>query len=288
MPSCSPTSEYVLKSWGAMHALQDKIAIVTGAGRGTGRALALKFASAGARLVINDVSEAPAAEVMQAIRDTGADAALCAGDITMPDFGDRFVATALQTFGGLDLVVNNASYVWPAMIDDMTDEQFVAMVDVNMTAPFRILRAAGRFFKSEAARAASYQRKVVNVSSVLAVSGGPTVVNYGSAKAGLNGITYALAREWGPLGVNVNGVGLGLIDTRLGTLGNARSPPIEIGDRKISFAIPPERQEAYIKRTALGRSGTPEEAAGGIYLLCLPEADYITGEVILVSGGQLR
>jgi 3-oxoacyl-[acyl-carrier protein] reductase len=271
-----------------MTALQDKVAIVSGAGRGTGRALALKLAAAGARVVVNDVSEAPAAEVVQAIRNAGGDAVLCVGDITASDFGDRFVAKALETFGGLDIVINNASYVWPAMIDDMTDEQFIAMVDVNMTAPFRILRAAGRFFKSEVARAAPYQRKVVNVSSVLAVSGGPTVVNYGAAKAGLNGITYALAREWGPLRINVNGVGLGLIDTRLGTLGSADSAPIAIGDRKIKFAIPQERQQNYIQRTALGRSGTPEEAAGAIYLLCLPEADYITGEVILVSGGQLR
>lgn len=266
----------------------DKIAIVSGAGRGTGRALALKLAAAGARVVVNDVSEAPAAEVVNAIRDAGGKAVLCAGDITASDFGDRFVGKALEAFGGLDIVINNASYVWPAMIDEMSDEQFIAMVDVNMTAPFRILRAAGRFFKSEAARAAPYQRKVVNVSSVLAVSGGPTVVNYGAAKAGLNGITYALAREWGPLGINVNGVGLGLIDTRLGTLGDSDSAPLAIGDRTIKFAIPQDRQKSYIQRTALGRSGTPEEAAGAIYLLCLPEADYITGEVILVSGGQLR
>ena len=129
---------------------------------------------------------------------------------------------------------------------------------------------------------------MVNVSSVLAVSGGPTVVNYGAAKAGLNGITYALAREWGPLGSNVNGVGLGLIDTRLGSLGKADSAPLTIGERQIRFAIPDERQQAYRQRTALGRSGTPEEAAGANYLLCLPEADYITGEVIMVSGGQLR
>jgi 3-oxoacyl-[acyl-carrier protein] reductase len=271
-----------------MGALQDRVAIVSGAGRGTGRALALKLASAGARVIVNDVSEAPAAEVVEAIRAAGGAAALCAGDITAEDFGERFVASALETFGGLDIVINNASYVWPAMIEDMTDEQFMAMVDVNMTAPFRILRAAGRFFKSDAARTASYQRKVVNVSSVLAVSGGPTVVNYGAAKAGLNGMTYALAREWGPLRINVNGVALGLIDTRLGTLGNPDSAPISIGDRTIKFAIPQDRQKNYVQRTALGRSGTPEEAAGAIYLLCLPEADYITGEVILVSGGQLR
>jgi 3-oxoacyl-[acyl-carrier protein] reductase len=268
--------------------LEDRVAIITGAGRGTGRALALKMARAGARVVVNDITESAAADTVATIAAQHGVATLCAGDITQADFGERFVATALDRFGGLDIVINNASYVWPALIEDMADEQFMAMVDVNMTAPFRILRAAGRFFKSDLARQAGYQRKVVNVSSVLAVSGGPTVVNYGAAKAGLNGITYALAREWGPLGINVNAVGLGLIDTRLGTLGNETSAPLTIGARQIQFAIPEGRQQAYKQRTALGRSGTPEEAAGAIYLLCLPEADYITGEVIMVSGGQLR
>jgi 3-oxoacyl-[acyl-carrier protein] reductase len=267
-------------------ALDGKVAIVTGAGRGTGRALALKFAQAGARVVVNDVNAEPAEEVLQEIRAVGGKAQICIGDIAAPDFGDRFVQTALDSFGGLDIVVNNASYVWSALIEDMSDEQFQAMVDVNMSGPFRILRAAGRYFKLTGKQ--PYQRKVVNVSSILALSGGPTTVNYGSAKAGLIGMTHALAREWGPLGINVNAVALGLIETRLGTLGNAQSPPLEIGDRRIKFAIPQDRIEAYTARTALGRSGKPEEAAGAIYLLCLPEADYITGEVIAVSGGQLR
>jgi 3-oxoacyl-[acyl-carrier protein] reductase len=269
-----------------MTSLAGRVALVTGAGRGTGRVLALKFARSGARVVVNDVSEQPAQETVAEIRAAGGQAEVCAGDIAAPDFGDRYVQTAIDAFGGVDIVVNNASYVWSALIEDMTDEQFQAMVDVNMTGPFRILRAAGRYFKSTGKL--SYQRKIVNVSSVLALSGGPTTVNYSSAKAGLLGLTHALAREWGHLGVNVNAVALGLIETRLGTLGNALSPPLEIGERSVKFAIPQERIEAYTARTALGRAGKPEEAAGAIYLLCLPEADYITGEVVVVSGGQLR
>jgi len=269
-----------------MTSLDGRVAIVTGAGRGTGRALALKLAAEGASVVVNDVSEAPAAETVAEIRRLGGNAEPCIGDITRPEFPDRFVATALERFGGLDIIVNNASYVWSAFIEDMTDEQFQAMIDVNMTAPFRILRAAAPFLKNPANRAA-WQRKVVNVSSVLALSGGPTTVNYGSSKAGLIGITLALAREWGRFGINVNAVALGLIETRLGTQGN-RDVPLEVGERSINFAIPSDRIAAYTERTALGRAGTPEEAAGAIYLLCLPEADYITGEVVLVTGGQLR
>jgi 3-oxoacyl-[acyl-carrier protein] reductase len=267
-------------------ALQGRVAVVTGAGRGVGRVLALKFAGAGARVVVNDVNGEPAEAVAKEIRDAGGEALICIGDVAAPDFGDRFVETALDGFGNLDIVVNNAGYVWSAFVEDMTDEQFQAMVDVHMTGPFRILRAAGRFFKKSGKQ--SYQRKIVNVSSVLALSGGPTTLNYTSAKAGLIGITHGLAREWGSLGINVNAVAFGLIDTRLGTFGNENPDPLEVGERRIKFAIPKDRIEAYTARTALGRSGKTEEAAGAIYILCLPEADYITGQVIEVSGGQLR
>lgn len=272
-----------------MPTLENKVALVTGSGRGIGQAIAKKFASEGARLVINDLDPVPAEETALAIRAAGGQAVVCAGSVTEADFPDRFVKTALDAFGGIDIIVNNAGYTWDNVIQKMTDEQFDAIIDVHLRAPFRILRAASGFIRSaaktEAEAGRPVHRKVVNISSVSGTGGNPGQVNYSSAKAGVIGLTRALAKEWGRYRVNVNAVAFGLIETRLTTAPAHGGATIDIAGKQIAVGINPEAFNSLAKIIPLGRAGTPEDAAGAVYLFCLPEADYITGECVTCGGG---
>lgn len=273
-----------------MSKLQGKVAIISGSGRGIGRALALKLAGDGAQVVVNDLDSASAEETVAAIKAMGGKAVACVGSVTEADFGDRFVATALQNFGGLDIIVNNAGYTWDNVIHKMSDEQFDAMLDVHVKAPFRILRAAAEpiraFAKKEAEEGREVFRKVVNISSVAGLQGNAGQVNYSSAKAALTGMTKTLCREWGRYKVNVNCVAFGFIKTRLTQPLSGDQATIDIKGREINVGVQPQLISAMEKQLIpLGRAGTPEEAANGVYLFCTPESDYISGQVITVGGG---
>lgn len=272
-----------------MGKLDGKVAIVSGAGRGIGRAVALKLASEGARIVVNDLDDAPAQEVIDAINAAGGEAVGCVGNVTDVEFGDRFVSTALERFGGLDIIVNNAGYTRDGVIQKQTDEQFQAMLDVHVTAPFRILRAATEplrlMSKREAAEGREVIRKVVNISSMAGTHGNAGQVNYASAKAALVGMTKTLSKEWGRLKVCVNCVAFGFIETRLTRPNDDPATKIEIEGKVFQAGVPAEMLGALKTIVPLGRAGTPEEAAGGVYLLCAPESDYISGQVLIVGGG---
>jgi 3-oxoacyl-[acyl-carrier protein] reductase len=272
-----------------MKKLEGKVAIISGSGRGIGRALALKLASDGARIVVNDLDDAPAAEVVAAIEAAGGQAVACVGNVTADDFGERFVQTALDTFGGLDIIVNNAGYTRDAVIQKQSDEQFQAMLDVHVVAPFRILRAASEHFrvasKQEAADGREVIRKVVNISSMAGTHGNAGQVNYSSAKAALVGMTKTLSKEWGRYKVCVNCVAFGFIETRLTKPNDDPATVIEIEGKAIQAGVPAAMLGALKTMVPLGRAGTPEEAAGGVYLLCIPESDYVSGQVLIVGGG---
>jgi 3-oxoacyl-[acyl-carrier protein] reductase len=273
-----------------MNKLEGKVAIVSGSGRGIGRAIALKLAGDGARVVVNDLDEAPARETVAAITQLGGEAVVCAGSVTEPAFGEHFVQTALDTFGGLDIIINNAGFTWDNVIQKMTDEQFQAIIDVHVTAPFRILRAASepirRFAKQELQEGREVFRKVVNVSSVSGLGGNPGQVNYAAAKAAVVGMTKTLCKEWGRYRVNVNCVAFGFISTRLTQRLSSGDVTIDVAGRTIPVGVHPEMVDALEKRMIpLGRFGTVEEAANGVYLFCIPESDYISGQVLTVGGG---
>jgi 3-oxoacyl-[acyl-carrier protein] reductase len=273
-----------------MTKLDGKVALVSGAGRGIGRAIALKLASEGARIVVNDVDETPAMETIDAIRSACGAATVCVGSVTEPGFGDRFVATALDSFAGIDIIVNNAGFTWDSVIQKMTDEQFQAVLDVHVTAPFRILRAAAepirRFAKAEAAAGQEVFRKVVNISSVSGLGGNAGQVNYAAAKAAVVGMTKTLAKEWGRYRVNVNCVAFGFIHTRMSRPLNAGDAPVAVAGHEIKYGVQPAMIEALeTQQIPLGRFGTPEEAADGVYLFCSPESNYISGQVVTVGGG---
>ena len=270
-----------------MKKLEGKVAIVSGSGRGIGRAVALKLAREGARVVVNDLDEEPAVETAAAIVAEGGTAIVCVGNVTDADFGTRFVATALDAFGELDIIVNNAGYTWDSVIQKMTDEQFQAILDVHVTAPFRILRAAAepirRFSKAEAQQGREVFRKVVNISSVSGLGGNPGQINYAAAKMAVVGMTNTLAKEWGRYKVNVNCVAFGFIRTRMTQ--SLTTETTAGGELRTAGVQPALIEHLEQHGIPLGRLGTPEEAADGVYLFCSPESNYISGQTVVVGGG---
>ncbi len=274
-----------------MKKLQDKVALVTGSGRGIGQAIAFKLAAEGAKVVVNDLDEDVAAETVRAINDMGSKAVACVGDVTVSDFGNRFIDTAVERFGGIDIIVNNAGYPWDTVIQKMTDEMFQAMLDVHTVAPFRILRAVSEFIrpaaKQEKEEGREVYRKVVNVSSIAGLYGNAGQMGYAAGKSALVGMTRTLAKEWGRYNVNVNCVAFGYIKTRItAPLGEEKSVA-QVGNRAINIGIPPQMIDGMNRMIPLGRGGTPEEAADAVYLMCSPESNYISGQVLLAAGGLI-
>jgi 3-oxoacyl-[acyl-carrier protein] reductase len=274
-----------------MKTLEGKVAIVTGSGRGIGRAVALKLASQGAKVVINDLDQQPAEEVIAEIRAMGSDAVACCGNVSAADFGERVVKTALDSFGRLDIIINNAGFTWDNVIQKLSDEQWDAILDCHLKAPFRILRAAYPYFreasKAEADAGQEVFRKVVNISSIGGTQGNIGQANYSSAKAGLIGLTKTMAKEWGRLKVNVNCVAFAAIETRLTQgVADGEVKTVNVDGRDIRVGVPVEKLAAAAAQIPMGRMGTIEEAAGSIYMFCIPESNYVSGQTIICGGGR--
>lgn len=269
--------------------LEGKVALVTGAGRGIGRAVVLKLAREGASVVVNDLDEDVARSVVEEIVAGGGRAVACEGSVTAPDFSERFIQTAVKHYQGIDIIVNNAGYTWDNVIQKMNDEQWHAIMDCHLTAPFRILRAAQPVIRalSKAEQEAGREvfRKVVNISSVAGTGGNAGQVNYSAAKAGIIGLTRTLAKEWGRMKVNVNCVAFGLIATRLTEASAGGNQTVKIEGRDIRVGVNPQVLDMAAAGIPLGRPGTAEEAAGAVYLLCIPESDYVSGQVLACGGG---
>jgi 3-oxoacyl-[acyl-carrier protein] reductase len=270
--------------------LAGKVALVSGSGRGIGQQIALKLAREGASVVVNDLDAEPAAETVAKIVADGGSAVACVGSVLEEDFAELFVQTALKEFGGVHIIVNNAGFTWDNVIQKMTDEQWDTILGVHLRAPFRILRAAqpviSAAVKAERAAGEVVHRKVVNISSLAGVGGNAGQANYSAAKAGVEGLTRALSKEWGRLNVNVNAVAYGLISTRLTEAADA-GKTIEIEGREIKVGVNPALLASMEAMIPLGRAGTAEEAAGAVYLLCTPESDYISGQTLHCAGGFL-
>jgi 3-oxoacyl-[acyl-carrier protein] reductase len=266
--------------------LDGRVAIVTGAGQGIGRAIVLKLISEGSRVLANDLDAASLQRLSADVAGIGGACQAFPGDVTEKEFGDRAVAACLERFGDLHILVNNAGYIWNSRIANHTDEQWYAMLDVHATGPFRLLRAAGQHFRAMAKEGRTAPaRKVVNVSSASGLFGEATQFSYATAKSALVGMTRSLAKDWGRYNVTVNCVAFGLIETRLTQTFTSAIPEIEIGERKLKVGLDAAQVEAIKQLIPLGRAGTPEEAAGAVLLFCLPESDYISGEIVVAAGG---
>ncbi len=271
-----------------MRTLENKVAIVTGAARGIGHAITGKLAESGAQIVANDLDAEPLQRAINQIRRGEQQIHALSGDITNPDMGSRLVDTALEQFGDLHIIINNAGYIWNSAAIRHSDEQWQAMLEVHATGPFRLLRAAGNYFREQAKLGNhTTTRKVINVSSVSGIDGAATQLAYSTAKAAVVGMTKTLAREWGRYHVTVNCVALGYIDTRLIEPFENQPREVTIKGRGHPVGLTAPQRDTVQQMTALGRLGQPQDAANAVYLLCIPESDFITGEVVVASGGLM-
>src|ERR1700749_4320238 len=269
-----------------MGVLDGKSAIVTGSARGIGRATAELLTEHGAQVLINDLDGDIAKQAADEIKG---ETAVFAGDLTKPGVPDQLVQSAVDAFGKIDIIVNNAGYTLDAPIHKMSDEHFQAMLEIHTVVPFRVIRAAAPHLrepaKAERDQGQEVFRKIVNVSSTSGTFGNPGQANYSAAKAGVFGLTKTLAKEWGQFKVNVNAVAFGFIDTRL-TAEKDASNTMEIDGQTVQLGIPGQMRQLASNLIPLGRPGSPAEAAGGVFLLCTPWANYITGQVLGITGGQ--
>jgi 3-oxoacyl-[acyl-carrier protein] reductase len=290
--------------------LSGQVAIVTGGSRGIGGATTEMLAANGAHVVIADVDQAAADKAVAGIREAygGERASAFVADLAAVGVCDDLVSSTIEEHGRVDIVVNNAGYVWDGGVHSMSDEQFQAMLDIHLIVPFRIARACAPHFREAAAREDAEQieayRKFVMVSSLAAQWGLAGAANYASAKAGMLGLMRSLAQEWGRIRVNSNAVAFGVIQTRFG-LPQTDAETIETGGRRIrvgmsekqarrvGFDIDPGKvwsdEEIYEPKpnpmNILGRTGSIREAAESIFWLASPLSNYITGQVVVVSGG---
>jgi 3-oxoacyl-[acyl-carrier protein] reductase len=268
-----------------MGVLDGRAAIVTGSARGIGRATAELLAAHGAQVLINDL-DGDIAE--QAGKEIAGETAVFAGDLTRPGVPDELVQKAIDSFGKIDIIVNNAGYTIDAPVHKMTDEHFQAMLDIHTIVPFRVIRAAAPHLrepaKKEREEGREVFRKIVNVSSTSGTFGNAGQANYSSAKAAVVGLTKTVAKEWGQFKVNVNAVAFGFIDTRL-TQAKIDENTMEIHGETIQLGIPEQMRQMASMMIPLGRPAAPEEAAGGIFFLCSPWSNYVHGQTLHVTGG---
>jgi 3-oxoacyl-[acyl-carrier protein] reductase len=273
---------------GVPFTLEGKTALVTGAGRGIGRAIAKRLVGAGARVMINDLDENMLLESEAELANPKRVSHIT-GDLTDPAIPELIVQATLAEFDSIDIIVNNAGYSWDNVIQKTTDEQFQAMLDIHLLTPFRILRAASTFIresaKKEIAASQRVMRKVVNITSIAGTDGNAGQAGYSAGKAGIIGLTKTLAKEWGRYNVNVNAVGFGLIGTRLVQPLAGAGAQMEMHGHQIRLGVQPSLLDSVKSACPLGRLGTPEEAAGAVLFFCSPLSDYVTGEVLICGGG---
>lgn len=272
-----------------MSMLRNQVAIVTGAGRGIGAATAKLLANEGASVVVNDLNAEPAMLVVRAIEEAGGEAVAFNGDVTDPEFPDELMQATVETYGKLNILVNNAGYTWDGMLHKMSDEQWRAVLEIHVTAPFRLIRAAAPYMRDAAkaeikAGKAVERRCIINVSSTSGLHGNIGQANYATGKMGVLGLTKTIAKEWGAFQIRCNTVAFGFIDTRL-TRSKDLGESIEVDGRDVALGIPDQIRDIAVTMNLLGRAGTPEEAAGGILLMASPYASYITGHTLEVTGG---
>jgi 3-oxoacyl-[acyl-carrier protein] reductase len=269
-----------------MGVLDGRVAIVTGSARGIGRATAELLSEHGAKVLINDL-DGDVAE--QTAGEIGGDTLVFGGDLTAEGVCDQLVEKVVGEWGRVDILVNNAGYTLDAPIHKMSDDWFQKMLDIHTIVPFRMCRAVAPHMrepaKAERERGEEVFRKIVNISSISGTMGNAGQANYSSGKAAVVGLTKTLAKEWGQFKINVNAVAFGYIETRL-TASKEDTNVMEIGGEKVQLGIPDQLRGMASMLIPLGRPGTPQEAAGGIFFLCSPWSNYVHGQVLNVTGGQ--
>jgi 3-oxoacyl-[acyl-carrier protein] reductase len=269
--------------------LENQVAIITGSGRGIGAAAAKIFAEAGAKVVVNDLDSGPAETVVAEIQAVGGQAIAVPGDVLAAQFPEKLMQSAVDAYGKINILVNNAGFTWDGMVHKMSDEQWDAILAVHATAPFRMIRAAAAYLREPAkaekkAGRPLEPRCIVNVSSTSGLHGNIGQANYATGKMGVIGLTKTIAKEWGAFGIRCNAVVFGLIDTRM-TAPKEEGTTITVGDQEVAIGIPEHLRQILPQMVPLGRAGKPQEAAAGVLFLASPLAAYVTGHVLEVTGG---
>ena len=273
-----------------MKLLDSKVAIITGSGRGIGAAAAELFAQHGAKVVVTDIDPVPAEETARKIVAAGSSALAVGADVTDDGSIEELVGHTINTFGAIDILVNNAGYTWDGVLHKMGDEQWESMLAVHLTAPFKLIRATVPYMreaakKEKAELGAAKARKIINISSTSGTRGNPGQANYSAGKAGIIGLTKTLAREWGMFNIQVNAVAFGYIDTRL-TQSEGEDNFTERDGNRIKLGIPEQMRQMAPMLIPMGRPGTPQEAAGPLVFLASELSNYVSGQVLEVTGGQ--
>jgi 3-oxoacyl-[acyl-carrier protein] reductase len=263
---------------------EGKVAVITGSARGIGRATAEALAAGGAKVVIADVD---ADVAQQTASEIEGQTAVWWGDLTRDGAAEKLIATAVDAWGALDIVVNNAGYTLDAPIHKLGDKDFQAMLDIHTVVPFRVVRAAAPYMrepaKKEREEGREVFRKIVNVTSAAAY-GNPGQANYSAAKGGLISLTKTIAKEWGQFKVCANAAAFGFIETRL-TQAKSSDSVIDVGGREVQVGVPDQMLSMLAMLVPVGRAGTPAEAAGAVAFLCSPWSNYVSGQVLNVTGG---
>lgn len=266
-----------------MGRLSDRVAIVTGSGRGIGRATALRFAEEGAKVVINDLDPEVAQDAAEEIKKNGGEAISVAANIMELSEAQKVVQAAVDEFGKLDILINNAGTTKDKTFHNMGPDIFEFGVKVNLFTAYNMAYASMPFMREVAKNekaangAVAYHRKIVFTSSVAAITGNPGQANYVAAKGGLIALTKTLARELGPFQINVNAIAPGFVETRLT---QAKTEGEELG-------IPDQMRQMALMMIAIGRYGRPEDIANVHLFLASSDSDFVSGVTIPVTGGQM-
>jgi 3-oxoacyl-[acyl-carrier protein] reductase len=242
--------------------LKGKTALVTGSGRGLGKAIALKLARMGANIVLNDIETSDSVDATaDEFKSAGYNVAVATGDVRKEEDVKRMIKVPLDTFGGLDILVNNAGITKDKPMLMMPEQDWDDVLDINLKGAFLCTKAAARVMIKQKSG------KIINIASVAGQYGNPGQANYSASKAGLIGLTKTTAKELAPRGITCNAVAPGMIES------------------KMTEVLPEEIKQNYLKNIALGRFGTPEDVANVVGFLASGDSDYVTGQIIDIDGG---